>query len=165
MSLNFRAVEQQELKDICKQFTSTISAEFDSNTFVCDLAETDLFAEEGTSQVFTFQKNVLLLPVDVPEGVEIRILEENVSIPLEAFQSIPISAGEHCFLSWEKVPLRQRIKTLTKSQVNEEQDDEAKWTGLFIKFGINSTNADDDFQGTTPETKVELSEGQKLIIP
>ncbi|WBW73193.1 Schizosaccharomyces specific protein [Schizosaccharomyces osmophilus] len=165
MSLNFRPVEQEELKGICEQFASSISAEFDDNTFVCDLAESDLFAEEGTSQVFTFQKNVLLLPIDVPDGVELRILEENVSIPLESFLSVPVSADEHCFLSWEKVPLRQRIKTLAKAQMNEEQDDEAKWTGLFIKFGINSTNADDDFQGAASETKFELPEGQKLVIP
>ncbi|EPX73941.1 uncharacterized protein SOCG_03158 [Schizosaccharomyces octosporus yFS286] len=165
MSLTFRPVQQDELKDICKQFTSSISAEFDDNTFICDLEESDLFAEEGTSQVFTFQKNVLLLPIDVPDGVELRILEENVSIPLESFQSVPVAANEHCFLSWEKVPLRQRIKTLTKAQMNENQDDEAKWTGLFIKFGINSTNADDDFKAATSEINFDVPVGQKLVIP
>lgn len=140
MSVVFRTVEDPELKSICTTFTSSISAEFDSNTLVCDLVETDLFTEEGTSQIFTFKKNVLILPANVPEGIELRILEENVSLPLKEFEPIKVPAGAHCFLSWEKVPLRKRIKIISSSQP-DDNDEESTWPGVFIKFGVENSRS------------------------
>ncbi|EEB09413.1 hypothetical protein SJAG_04617 [Schizosaccharomyces japonicus yFS275] len=161
MSLVFREIVDEEFKDICETFRKSIDAEFSAKSLTCDLFDSDLFVEQGTSQIFTSTQDVILLPLNVIDALELRVLEENVSIPLAPFEPIEIKANEHCFLSWERLSLRNRIRNMQAYPKSKAETEEAKCNGIFIAFGLKERGTNQEHSATAPQ---DIPAEQKVIL-
>lgn len=161
MSLVFREIVDEEFKDICETFRKSIDVEFSAKTLTCDLFDSDLFVEQGTSQIFTSTQDIILLPLNVIDALELRVLEENVSIPLAPFEPIEIKANEHCFLSWERLPLRSRIRSMQAYPKSKAETEEAKCNGVFIAFGLKKRGTDQENAAITPQN---IPTEQKVVL-